>query len=173
MSVVMWVAPTVLMIFAVLLATAPWGPPAGAAYALPLMPYMVAHLFIARGHGFVPSPVVFGAGLAMDIATGGPLGFWALIYLSGVLVARQLPGGAGTDQMARLSGLLLIVFVLAAMQVGVASLYQLRWIDWFSVLGGTAVAGLIAAAADVVLQVGMRRERGLKATQRGSARARV
>ena len=43
--------------------------------------------------GVVPSPVMFVAGIAMDIITNGPLGFWALIYLFGVLIARQLPHG--------------------------------------------------------------------------------
>jgi len=167
MSVVYLVLPTVLILATTLAAIVPWGAPPGAGYVLQVMPYMMAHLFIARGKGFVPSPVVFLAGLAMDVASAGPLGFWALIYLFGVLVARQLAGGAATSRGGRLFGLVLAVFALTAAQVGLASLYQLQWIDWQAVLVGTALAGLVTLLIDVAWR-DRRFERELNVTSRGA-----
>lgn len=169
MTAILFVLPTFLILFAVFLATAPLGAPVGAGYVLQVMPYMMAHLFLARGRGFVPSPVVFVAGIAMDIANDGPLGFWALIYLFGVLIARQLPSGLMHSRSGRLSGLLLLVFALAAAQVGVASLYQLKWIDWHAVLAGTMIAGLITALLDLAWQQ-RRPERAINVTSRGGGR---
>jgi rod shape-determining protein MreD len=154
MSVVMTFLPTILVMLAVVIAAAPWGAASGASFVLHVMPYMMAHLFLARGKGFMPSPVMFFAGLAMDMVSDSPLGFWAWIYLFGVLVARQLPDGLVHSQFGRLTGLLLIVFALTAAQVGLASLYQLRWIGWHEVLAGTLVAGCIAALLDLGWSVG-------------------
>lgn len=172
MSFVLLVLPTILVLLAVLVAAAPLGAKGDIGLVLQVMPYMMAHLFLARGKGFVPSPVLFLAGIAMDITSGGPLGFWALIYLFGVLIARQLPAGLMHTRLGRLSGLLLVVFVLAAAQVGLASLYQLKWIDWHPVLAGTLVAGGITLLIDLVW-----RERGperpLNVTMRGDRSAHV
>lgn len=170
MSVVLLVLPSVLVLLTVLIATAPWGAPAGAGFVLQVLPYMVAHVFLARGKGFVPSPVVFAAGLITDIASQGPLGFWALIYLFGMLITRQTSGSLGQSLAGRLSGLLLIVFALAAAQVGVASLYQLKWIEWHPVLAGTAIAGGFALLCDL-LWPERRSDRDINVTMRGGGRS--
>ena len=149
MSVILSVLPSCLVLLAVLLAAAPWGVTAGAEFVLQVMPYMMAHLFLARGKGFVPSPVMFIAGMIMDVASNGPLGFWALIYLFGVLIARQLPDGLMDTRMGRFSALLLVVFALAAAQVAIASIYLLKWIDWHPVLAGTLMAGFITLLIDL------------------------
>jgi hypothetical protein len=120
MSVVMTFLPTILVMLAVVIAAAPWGAASGASFVLHVMPYMMAHLFLARGKGFVPSPVMFFAGFAMDMVSDSPLGFLAWIYLFGVLVARQLPDGLVHSQFGRLTGPLLIVFALTAAHVGLA-----------------------------------------------------
>ena len=170
MNVAYLVLPSLLMVLATGVAVAPWGVRPVASIALQLLPYFIAHLFIVRGRGVVPSPVVFAAGLAIDIGTDGPLGFWALIYLTGVLIARQLPAVLLQSRFGRLSGLFLIVAALTATQVGIASLYQLQWIDWQVVLAGTALAGIAAAVLDLLWRGG-RSERDLNVTERGAGRA--
>lgn len=172
MNTVLLVLPTILVLLAVLVAAAPLGANGDVGLVLQVMPYMMAHLFLARGKGFVPSPIMFFAGVAMDIASNGPLGFWALIYLFGVLIARQLPAGLTHSRLGRLSGLLLVVFVLAAAQVGLASLYQLKWIDWHPVLAATLAAGGITLLFDLVWRE-RGRERPLNVTMRGDGSAHV
>ena len=108
MSIVLMVLPSCLVIVAVLIAVAPLGLKGDAVLVLQIMPYMMAHLFVARGKGFVPSPVMFLAGITLDVTSGGPLGYWALIYLFGVLIARQLPVGLIETRVGRLFGLLLV-----------------------------------------------------------------
>ena len=149
MSAMLWVLPSICIAVAVLVATAPLGLGPVADLVLHILPYMVAHVFVARGKGFVPSPVVFVAGLLVDLADGGPLGYWALIYMLGLLITRQMSGGLGQTVLGRLSGVVFIVFALAAGQVVVASLFQLKWIDWHVVLAATAIAGLIGAVFDL------------------------
>ena len=166
MRIVHFMLPSALILLAVAIAAAPLGLPTEASYILQVMPYMLAHLFLTRSKGFVPSPVMFVAGLAMDIASDGPLGFWPLVYLFGVLLARQLPVGLMQTRLGRLSGLLLIVFALAAAQVALASLYQFRWIDWHAVLAGTLAAGLLTALLDLLWSEG-RPDRPLNVTERG------
>ena len=167
MKAIYFILPTVLVVLAVALAAAPLGAPSSVSYVLQVMPYMAAHVFIVRGKGFVPSPLMFVAGLAVDLASDGPLGFWALIYLFGVLIARQYPIGLTQTQIGRLSGLLLVVFALAAAQVALASLYQLQWIDWHAVLAGTIAAGAIAGVIDL-LWPEHRSDRSLNVTDRGA-----
>jgi cell shape-determining protein MreD len=169
-SALLWILPTLLIVLAVGIAVTPLGLPDGAQFVLPLMPYMMAHLFVSRGRGFVPSPVIFLAGIFVDIASGEPLGFWAFIYLFGVLIARQLPDGLMQNHWTRLSALLLMVFALSAAQVALASLYQLKWINWHAVLSGTLVAGAITALFDLMwLQT--RSDSALNVTDRGARQA--
>ena len=150
MSIVLMVLPSCLVILAVLIAVAPLGLNSDAVLVLQIIPYMMAHLFLARGKGLVPSPVVFLAGLTLDITSGGPLGYWALIFLFGVLIARQLPDGLMATRVGRLVGLLLVAVALAAAQVGVASLYLLDWVEWRSVLAATLIAGAIPLVIDLM-----------------------
>ena len=119
MNIVLAVLPTCLVMLAVLVAAAPLGASVEVGFVLQVMPYMLAHLFLARRKGVVPSPVMFIAGIAMDIINNGPLGFWALIYLFGVLIARQLPQGLTDTRSGRVSGLLLIVFAVVFGPLGV------------------------------------------------------
>ena len=132
----------------------------------------VVFYWAVRAPHMMPPASVFVLGIAIDLFSAGPLGFWALIYLFGVLIARQLPVGLMYTRLGRLSGLLLVVFVLAAAQVGVASLYQLKWIDWHPVLAGTLVAGGITLLIDLVWR-DRAAERPVNVTVRGDGAAHV
>ena len=66
-----------------LAAALPWGLPADACLVLPLLPYAVLHVATVTRDGAVPEWLAFVAGLALDLLTGGPLGYWALVYLAG------------------------------------------------------------------------------------------
>lgn len=161
------VLPSFLVIIAVLFAAAPLGLNGDAVLVLQIVPYMMAHLFLARGAGLVPSPVMFFAGMTLDITSGGPLGYWALIYLFGMLVVRLLPVELLETRIGRLFGLLLVVFALAAAQVGIASLYLLDWVEWRSVLVATLIAGVVPLLIDSIWRE-RRSDRVINVTVRGS-----
>jgi len=171
MKFVFAIVPSVIILLVALIAVAPWGAPDGARFVMPLLPYMAAHLFLMRGVGVVPSPVLFGVGVFMDLATNGPLGFWALIYLGAALVVRHLPGEMVRGVMGRLGGLGAMVLVLIVFQIALASLYKFEWVDWQGVIAGTSIAGVPVLLLDLLWRPG-RRERQLNVTNRGAEHAR-
>jgi uncharacterized membrane protein YccC len=171
MKIVLGVVASILIGVVTLAAMAPWGAPDGARFVMPLLPYMAAHVFLARGLGVVPSPVLFVAGLFVDLATHGPLGFWALIYLSAALVARHLPAVMQRSILGRLGGLGAIVLVLIVFQVALASLYKFEWVDWQGVIAGTSIAALPLMVVDLLWRPG-RDDRSLNVTDRGGGSAR-
>ena len=168
MKAVWAVVPTLAIVAAMAVACAPWGAPEGARFVMPLLPYMAAHVFIVRGAGMVPSPVVFLAGLVMDLATLGPLGFWSFVYLFAVLVARLLAGSLNETAGGRLVVLGCVVAALVVVQIGLASLYRLEWVDWQGVAAGTVIAAVPAGLADFVWRA-LSDERRINVTERGGA----
>jgi rod shape-determining protein MreD len=83
-------------------------------------------------------------GLLTDVTSGGPLGFWALMTLIAATISgRTRPFGDGRD-MRRLW----LVWSLAACLIAgigwlLASLYFLRWIDWWPIALGAGVSILL------------------------------
>lgn len=111
------------------LAALPWGLPADQRFVLPLLPLAAIHACNLRRAGSCPEWVAFACGVALDVVTQGPLGFWAFLYLLGhalgvgsAPVARRLP--------ARL-GLPVAALVIAAC-VGwlLSGLYYWEATDW-------------------------------------------
>ena len=171
MSAVLGVLPSLVIALVLALASAPWGAPDDARFVMPLLPYMAAHVFLARGVGVVPSPVLFVAGLVMDLTTHGPLGFWPIVYLSVALFTRQLPGAIMQTVMGQLGALAATVLVLCVVQVAVASLYKFEWVDWRGVIAGTSLAALMVLVVDLLWRPGQKATQ-VNVTQRGASQAR-
>jgi rod shape-determining protein MreD len=106
----------------------------------------------------------------MDIATDGPIGFWAVIYLAAALVARQIPGEMMQGVSGRLAALAGMVVVLFVLQVAIASLYRFEWVDWQGVIWGTGMAALGVLVVDLFWRGGGG-ERRLNVTERGARQA--
>lgn len=170
MKFVVAMVPSLVIVLVTLIAAAPWGAPDGARFVMPLLPYMAAHVFLVRGIGMVSSLVLFGAGVFMDLATNGPLGFWPLIYLGAALVVRLLPGEMARSVAGRLGALASMVLVLIVFQVVLASLYKFEWVDWQGVIAGTSIAALPVFLVDLVWR-SRRGERQLNVTDRGANQA--
>jgi len=134
----------VLVSFGVALASClPWGAPLVVQYAMPLLTMAVIFNWTMKRRELLPSPAIFLIGLFMDLATAGPLGYWALNFLIAMAVASYSPGRFAGQQPAAM-----VMFAAAVATVTVfgwllASLLAMR----ASPVGSFLLGGLLAVAA--------------------------
>lgn len=129
---------------ATLLAVLPWGLAADYRLLPPLLPFLVIHYWTMRRVELVPEALVFAAGLGLDILSGGPMGYWALIYLFGyalTLAASAAPNV--THPAARWLLLALTLGAVASGEVVLAALYFNAAADWSPPLFAAFVATLL------------------------------
>ncbi|MEQ1651156.1 MAG: hypothetical protein ABL897_01565, partial [Hyphomicrobium sp.] len=133
--------------FLALLAALPWGIAPQSRFFLPMLPVVAIHFWTLRHPGLVPEWNVFLIGLALDVLTHGPLGYWALVYLT-----AHLAGTLGAPFGDR--GILVRIGLFAAALVGVvavawavASVYFLERAD----IGPYMTGALLAAASSAIL----------------------
>jgi rod shape-determining protein MreD len=84
--------PSIALVLTTLAGALPWSALAGATGSTTsagvMLPLAVIHgCGLWRGAS-LPAGVVFLAGLLADVLTAGPLGYWPLIYLLGLIVVR-------------------------------------------------------------------------------------
>lgn len=118
----------VLMVF-LLVALLPWGLPGEARFVLPMLPYVAIHYWTLNDRGFMPAGLVFVVGLVIDLVTRGPLGFWAMIFLTGQMCALWLSGAPGDTRLKRWLGFFAVIGLLSCLQWLVASIYFVAWAD--------------------------------------------
>ncbi|MGH6865596.1 MAG: hypothetical protein ACREDO_05370 [Methyloceanibacter sp.] len=131
------VLPALSVLFAVLAAAVPWGLPANATFILPLVVVMMVFCWRTIPGVVLPTYVAMLLGLLADIMSGGPIGFWALMTLIGATAGSKL-GSLGERRDLRT---LWITWALLAAALGcfgwlLASIYVLRWIDWWPIAFG-------------------------------------
>jgi rod shape-determining protein MreD len=137
------ILPALSVLLTVLATAVPWGLPADATFILPLV--LVAMVFCWRAlPGVVLSPLVaMLLGLLADLTSGGPLGFWALMTLIAASAGR---GAKPLVEDRNFTGLWLVWALLAAglacLGWLLASLYFLRWVDWWPI-GFGALASVV------------------------------
>lgn len=153
--------PALVIFPAVVIAAVPWGLPVETTFVLPFITLLLVFLFAARRVDPAPSWLIFLAGLATDILTAGPLGFWALIYILTYTLARILPGKSWTQTI----GGLWLVFLAAAVTAGaagwaVASLYYFRVISWEPMALGIGAAIVLFPLASWVTRYPYKGRRG-------------
>lgn len=142
-----------LTVFALaLLAALPWGLPSDGRFFLPLLPFVAIHYWALRHAERMPEWVVFLAGLTLDVLTNGPLGYWALIYLLGYIIAvLQAPWGQD-GVLWRALLFLAALAVLAVAEWGLSSLYYFEWADWRPFAWAALAAGLVYPVFAAVLR---------------------
>jgi rod shape-determining protein MreD len=128
------------------LAALPWGLPAEDRFFLPLLPVIAIHFWTLRHDAWIPEWLVFLAGLAVDVLTQGPLGYWSLIYLVAHLAATFSAPYAGQGSLSRLGLLGLALALVTALAWLVSSIYFLELAD-----AGPYLAGLAFAAVSALL----------------------
>jgi rod shape-determining protein MreD len=126
------------------LAVLPWGAADAIRFALPLLPLTAIHHWNARRPAQLPAPFVFAVGLAMDVATHGPLGYWSLLALIAAALARyERKAVPALGPLGRYALFGFAMLLLAVIGWAVASLYFLRLIEWRPLLS-SALAAVVA-----------------------------
>jgi rod shape-determining protein MreD len=136
--------PTLSLLVAVIAAAVPWGLPVNATFILPLVVVMMVFCWRALPGTVLPSYLAMLLGLLTDITSGGPLGFWALMCLIGATAGARSPSLTDGRDLGRLwlvwGGVACLVAVLGWL---LASLYFLRWIDWWPIAFGAFASILL------------------------------
>lgn len=135
---------------ATLLAAMPWGLPEEFRLLPPLLPFLVIHYWTMRDLQLVPEGLVFAAGIALDVLSGGPVGYWALIYLTGYALTLAISSVPLPENVViRWLVLGFTLAVLSAAEVTLAALYFNAAADWtpplFAALVATLIYPLVAA----------------------------
>jgi rod shape-determining protein MreD len=130
--------PALSVLFAVLATAVPWGLPADATFILPFVVVMMVFCWrTIPGAVLLPAVAVL-LGLLVDIVSGGPLGYWALMALIGATAGGH-SGPLGEEGHNVVTLWLIwtaLVCTLAGFGWVLASVYFFRWIDWWPILLG-------------------------------------
>jgi cell shape-determining protein MreD len=126
---------------AVVIAAVPWGLPGETTFVLPFLTLLLVFVFSVHPKSAVPGWLVFAAGLATDVLTAGPLGYWAFIYMLCHALARAIAARAPVQTLPGLWIKYSGAALLAAMAGwGLAVVYYVRLIDWWPIALGTLVS---------------------------------
>jgi cell shape-determining protein MreD len=147
--------PLIVLTLTFLLTAIPLGLPAEATFAPP-MTMLAAIFFCAASPSLrLPAWLAMIFGLAADIATASPVGYWGLL----ALLAHGAGASVAQERWARRFSLLWPLWAATAAAIGlaawgIASLYFLSWIGWQPVAYGVALSilalPLIGAAVRVL-----------------------
>lgn len=147
------IAAVITVTLVTFLAALPWGLPAEYRLVLPLLPFLAIHFWTLHGIALVPEVLVFAAGLSFDFLSDGPLGYWALMYLTGyaltLAVAGSVMASSGPGRLLLLVGTLLSLVVV---EVTLSALYFNAAADWWPPLVAATVAVLVYPALAALLR---------------------
>ncbi len=129
--------PALSVLFAVFATAVPWGLPVDATFILPLVVVMMVFCWRSLPGAVLPPYLAMLLGLLTDVVSGGPLGFWALMTLIAATAGARAPSPTDGQDMNRLwlvwGG---VAAGMACLGWLLASLYFLRWIDWWPIAVG-------------------------------------
>ena len=133
--------PALSVLIAVFATAVPWGVPADATFLLPFVVVMMVFCWRAIPGTALHPAAAAGLGLLADVLSGGPLGYWALMCL----IAATVGGKPASFRERRDAGIHWLIWAVLACLLGVfgwllASLYYVRWIDWWPIAFGVATS---------------------------------
>lgn len=139
----MAILPALSILALAVVALLPWSGGDTARFALAMMPVLAIRFWSQRHPSAVPAVLAFATGLLLDVVSFGPLGFWALIALAALGLAR-FEAALFPDAAAALSvtAFLLSNALLAALAWALSSIYFNRLLPW-----QPPVLGALTAAA--------------------------
>jgi cell shape-determining protein MreD len=133
------------LVLATLPALAVWPLGPTGAGAVSLLPVVILHHVATRGSGAPIGPITaFAVGLVLDATTGGPFGYWALVYTVAAAVADVL-GRVRTGLVGSLGTLAVVLAVVVAVQAVLTAAHALALVD-VRPLALSAALALIAGA---------------------------
>ena len=119
-----------------------WGLGAESRFLMPFLPAAAIHAAAVAHPASVPVWLVFSAGLAFDVMTHGPLGYWALIYIACHALALVSPAANDAPLVVRWLVFAVTLALLAALEALLSLIY-------FGHVGDGAL--LVRAVAGVAL----------------------
>ncbi|MEM7191424.1 MAG: hypothetical protein AAF405_00910 [Pseudomonadota bacterium] len=133
--------PAFSVLIAVIATAVPWGLPADATFVLPLLVVMMVYCWRALLGTELHPAAAAALGLLADILSGGPLGFWAFMCLVAATVGLK-PGSFKERRDVSLQWLVWagLISLLGIFGWLLASLYYLRWIDWWPIAFGVVTS---------------------------------
>ena len=133
--------PAFSVLIAVIATAVPWGLPAEATFILPLLVVMMVFCWRAIPGTELHPAAAAVLGLLADLLSGGPLGFWALMCLVATTVGLK-PGSFRERRDIWTEWLAWMALICALGLFGwlLASLYYLRWIDWWPIAFGVVTS---------------------------------
>lgn len=133
--------PAFSVLIAVIATAVPWGLPAEATFILPLLVVMMVFCWRAIPGTELHPAAAAVLGLLADLLSGGPLGFWALMCLVAATVGLK-PGSFRERRDIWTEWLAWTALICAQGLFGwlLASLYYLRWIDWWPIAFGVVTS---------------------------------
>lgn len=112
------------------LAALPWGLPPDWRFCLPQLPILATYFWMSRDDRSLSAFAVLAAGLLIDVTSGGPLGFWSLVYVTLHALTpatMKIPGGSpGRAPHFALTFLMIIGFEWALASVYYWSVADLK-----------------------------------------------
>jgi rod shape-determining protein MreD len=143
------IIPPLTIIAATILVALPWGMSAENRFFLPLLPLTVIYYWSNTRSSSAPEWLAFLSGLAFDILTNSPLGFWALIYLLGYFAGRLTSSQTGGGPFIKWFWYGVSLVALVGIAWSISSIYHMRFDDWWpyvtAAIGAVLVFPLISA----------------------------
>lgn len=155
MSKASGLVPSVIVLAAALLTALPWGLDSDLRFVLPQCVCALVYTIALHRPRSLPAVVVFAAGLAIDVMSGAPLGYWALVLLAACAIGLSQRSAAG-GALALTGQSLVALALLTALQWAVAALYYLHWPHGQPYL----MSALAAAPVYVLLTCSLRPQTG-------------
>ncbi len=137
------VIPGVIVALTTLLAALPWGLTSDTRFLLPMLPYAAIHYWAVHRPALMPQWIAFSSGLATDVLTHGPLGFWSLVFLLGLMFVQATRAGERWGTIGRWLHFCLTLVLLALAQWLIAASFFMHAIDWRPFLHGAILVALI------------------------------
>lgn len=135
----------------------PWGVPPALRLCPTLVPLVAIMIWNASRAGDVPAWGAFVLGLAIDVLTYGPLGYWAGCYvLAGVLSQSLRRDEEPLEALYSWLGLMAVLAAVLLIAWGIASAYFSRLVDWRPFLLALVVMGAAMPVVAAVLSPALR-----------------
>lgn len=137
------IIPALTVALATLLAALPWGLSSDSRFLLPMLPYAAIHWWAARRPTLMPEWLAFACGLVTDVLTHGPLGYWSLVFLIGLMFVQVSRAFERTSPIGRWLHYCATLVLLALVQWLIAAAFFMSAIDWRPFLFGALLAAVV------------------------------